>query len=73
MVGNRYWMPPPRQFQPMFQVSISNPTAMLVLKTGGGSKSPHDVQFLSSPHPPLGRMLPWCAVGRAFYSVLPHA
>ena len=29
MVGNRYWMPPPRQFQPMFQVSISNPTAML--------------------------------------------
>ena len=23
MVGHRYWMPPPRQFQPMFQVSIS--------------------------------------------------
>ena len=20
MVGHRYWMPPPRQFQPMFQV-----------------------------------------------------
>ena len=29
MVGNRYWMPPPRQFQPMFQVSSSNQTAML--------------------------------------------
>ena len=24
MVGHRYWMPPPSQFQPMFQVSISN-------------------------------------------------
>ena len=24
MVGHRYWMPPLRQFQPMFQVSISN-------------------------------------------------
>ena len=24
MVGNRYWMPPPRQFQPMFQVSANN-------------------------------------------------
>ena len=29
MVGNRYWMPPPRQFQPMFQVSAHNQTAML--------------------------------------------
>ena len=29
MVGNRYWMPPPRQFQPMLQVSTSNQTAML--------------------------------------------
>ena len=29
MVGNRSWMPPPRQFQPMFQVSSSNQTAML--------------------------------------------
>ena len=29
MVGNRYWMPPPRQLQPMFQVSTSNQTAML--------------------------------------------
>ena len=24
MVGHRYWMPPPRQFLPMFQVFISN-------------------------------------------------
>ena len=22
MVGNRYWMPPPRQFQPMFQSAL---------------------------------------------------
>ena len=22
MVGNRYWMPPPRQFQPTFQSAI---------------------------------------------------
>ena len=29
MVGNGYWMPPPRQFQPTFQVSISNQTAVL--------------------------------------------
>ena len=29
MVGNRYWMPLPRQFQPMFQVSSSNQIAML--------------------------------------------
>ena len=29
MVGHRYWMPPPRQFQPMFQVSIEQSTAML--------------------------------------------
>ena len=29
MVGNRYWMPPPRQFQPMFQVSLSNQTVVL--------------------------------------------
>ena len=24
MVGNRYWMPPPRQCQPMFQVSANS-------------------------------------------------
>ena len=24
MVGHRYWMPPPRHFQPMFQAFISN-------------------------------------------------
>ena len=32
MVGNRYWMPPPRQFQPM-SISVH---AMLQRKAGGG-------------------------------------
>ena len=54
MVGNRYWMPPPRQFQSMFQESISNQTAMLhpVVKIQGGRGGP-DSGPMSSLKKPL--------------------
>ena len=36
MVGNRYWMPLPRQFQPMFQVSSKQSKLQRNGGEGGG-------------------------------------
>ena len=54
MVGHRYWMPPPRQFQPMFQVFISNQLLCYIKSLcggerggGGGMKSRRGTKFLS--------------------------
>ena len=50
MVGNRYWMPPPRQFQPMFQMSSRQ--SMKLLCYNPQAKIQLDMNIIGLSHNP---------------------